>query len=175
MKIFKNIFLALIFLPILSIAAGFSQEEEKSLVEQVNSIFTAYENDDVDKIVRMTIKPIVAMSGGADVMKSMIYKSLDAQREAGISIESMSIGKPTEPILTGNDVVTFVPKITIMKAPGKRVKSTSFMIASRGVNDKDWYFMDASGLRKNPGMLYVIFPKLPKNVILPENDIYYIQ
>jgi hypothetical protein len=175
MKILKNIFLALSFLPILGTAADLSPKEEKELSEQVGSIFIAYENDDVDKIVKMTIKPIVTMSGGTEAMKSMIYKSLNAQKNAGISIESTSIGKPTEPIVAGDDIFTFIPKITIMKSPGKRVKSTSFMIASRGINDKDWYFMDASGLRKNPGMLYVIFPKLPKDIVLPSNNIEFIQ
>jgi len=168
-------FIAFVLLSPLSAIANLSPDEEARLSEQVRSLNAAYEEGNADKIVEMTFKPVVAMVGGAEAMKGMVQKSMNAQKDAGVIIESYSIGKPTEPIVAGEDVVTFIPKVTVMKMPGKRARSTTFMVGARKVKDKTWYFMDGAGFRKKPTMIYTFFPSLPQNLVLPENSIEFIE
>jgi len=115
------------------------------------------------------------MVGGAEAMKGMVQKSMNAQKDAGVIIESYSIGKPTEPIVAGEDVVTFIPKVKVMKMPGKRAKSTTFMVGSEKSKIKHGILWAVLGFEKKSTMIYTFFPLLPQNLVLPKNSIEFIE
>jgi hypothetical protein len=163
-----SLFLSLL-LSLPTFGAEFLPGEEDRLVELVKNIGIAYERRDADKIVEMTIEPIVAAAGGSEAMKIKTRQALEQLHSAGIVIESTSIGRPTAPLSVGRYILSFVPKVTEMRMPGKRGRSISFLVAAREVQSAEWRFMDGAGLRKNPLVLRLLFPELPENLALPEN------
>jgi hypothetical protein len=166
------------FWPILLLLASFatwsaelSTDEERALVELVKDIGTAYENSDVDKIAESSFDSLVTASGGLDLFKSRIRQALDQQRQAGVVIESTAIGKPTSLIAAGRYELSFVSKETVMRMPGKRGRSLSFLVAAREVGGTKWQFIDGAGLRQRPQILKLLFPELPEDLVLPVNKL----
>ena len=165
----KILLLLLSLLPFSAFSAEFLPGEEDRLVELVKNIGAAYERRDADAIVESTIEPVVVASGGSDAIKIKTRLALEQQHAAGIVIENTSIGRPTTPLSAGRYVLTFIPKVTEMRMPGKRGRSIGFFVAARDSQGSDWKFMDGAGLRKNPSILRLLFPELPENLALPEN------
>ena len=70
--------------------------------------------------------------------------------------------------------ICFLPKKTVMEVNGQKIQSNSFMIAAKK-EGKEWNYLDGAGLRKNPDMLWLFFPELPKDIKLPENTMSRIE
>jgi len=166
------------FWPILLLLASFatwsaelSSDEERTLVEHVKEIGMAYQNGDADKIAESSFDSLVAVSGGLDPFKSRIKMAIEQQRQAGVVIESTTIGKPTSLIAAGRYELSFVSKETVMRMPGKRGRSLGFLVAVREVGGSRWQFIDGAGLRQRPQALKLLFPELPEDLMLPVNKL----
>ena len=68
-----------------------------------------------------------------------------------------------------SEEVTFVPKTHVVQMAGQRVSAIGFFIAARKKGTNEWLFLDGNGLRKNPALLWQLFPELPKDVVTPPN------
>ena len=47
----------------------------------------------------------------------------------------------------GSEEVCFVPRVSVMEVQGKKVKSTTFMVAVRYPATRDWKYLDGANLR----------------------------
>lgn len=91
--------------------------------------------------------------------------------QSGVKLLSSNVGSPTHTYAAGEEEVCFVPKMTVMELQGKQVKTVSFMIAIRPARGGAWQYLDGTGVRKNPEMLYQLLPKLEQGITLPENTV----
>jgi hypothetical protein len=81
------------------------------------------------------------------------------------------MGRPTELYPAGDEELCFVPRVSIIESRGQRIRSTTFMIAIRPVGGGEWRYLDGSGLRRSPELLYRFFPALQRDLRLPPNAI----
>ncbi|MET3442953.1 hypothetical protein ABIC94_003742 [Variovorax paradoxus] len=167
-------FLLLVFLFLASFSswsAELSTDEELTLVELVKSVVNAYGSGDADKIVESTFDPIVTAAGGSESLKLKTRQAIEQQRQAGVVIESTTIGKPTALVAAGEYQLCFVTRETVMQMPGKRGRTTSFMVAVRKPGATEWQLIDGAGLRQRPQILWLLFPELPEYLALPVNKL----
>lgn len=167
-------FLILVFLCLASLSSWSSElspDEELSLVEIVKGVMTKYESGDFDALAQVTFEPLVAAAGGLSPFKLKLKQAADQYRQNGLVMESMTVGKPTSLTTAGEYELSFVPKITTIRMPGRHGRSTNVMVAVRKVGATEWRLIDGAGLRKNLEILRYFFPSLPANLQLPENKL----
>lgn len=87
----------------------------------------------------------------------------------GITSYESKISAPAHSYACGQVILCFVPRISEIKMAGKKMRSIGFLIALRRVDQKEWLFLDGTGLRRNPGMLKLLLPDLPEDTPIPEN------
>ena len=92
-------------------------------------------------------------------------------RGSGIKFLQSELGVPSEMHSAGEEEICLVPRISVVEVGGKKAKSTTFMIAIRRLGASEWKYLDGAGLRKNPDLLYQLFPKLQRGIGLPENKV----
>ncbi len=148
--------------------------EQSLLVGIVTQVVTAYEIGDAETIAELTFEPLVAAAGGADAFRAIAKQAIEQQRKMGMSIESITVGKPGEPISAGQYTLCFIPKVTVMRTSKRLGKSTSFMVAVRNAENPRWQFIEGAGVRKNPQILKLLFPELPDDVSLPEYKVEFL-
>jgi hypothetical protein len=94
-------------------------------------------------------------------------QALELLKEQGVRFVSSETGSPTETYPAGDEEICFIPRESVLEIGGKRVRSTTFMIAIRPVGGSEWTYLDGSGLRKTPDLLHKLFPALSRDVPLP--------
>ena len=148
-----------------------SDAEVNHLRTEVAAMATAFEQGDAEAFIERTHPSVQKLAGGPDAFAEMIRQAVDQLRQTGVKFLSAEMGTPTQTYPAGDDEVCFVPRVSIMEVQGKKAKSTTFMIAIRRVGDTEWKYIDGAGLRKHPGLLYQLFPKLERGISLPPNKI----
>ena len=68
-----------------------------------------------------------------------------------------------------------MPRVSVAEVQGKKVKSTTFMIAIRYTATRDWKYLDGAGLRQRPELLYHLLPELQRDIALPPNRVEVLQ
>jgi hypothetical protein len=146
-------------------------DEVKQLLARASQLKEAYDKGDTKKLMEMTHPSIHALANGKEEFEKMTAAAMEQVRSMGITILESSLGEPTKTYASGSDTVCFVPKFSVMSAQGRKFKSIGFLIAIRNGNGNDWLFLDGAVFRKNPELLQVLLPGLPKRVKFPENRI----
>ena len=141
------------------------------LKAEVGSIMAALEKGDPEDIISRTHPSLHALAGGKEAFAKLTRDAVEQLLESGIKFISADIGTPTRTYSAGAEEVCFVPRVSVMEVQGKRLKSTSFMIAIRRVGDSEWKYLDGAGLRNNPDILSRLLPDLEPGVKYPENVI----
>ena len=148
-----------------------SQDDADRLRLDIRAMTAAFEQGDPEPLILHTHHSLKAMAGGAEAFGKITRDALAHLRNVGISHVSQEVGVPTPLYPAGEEEVCFVPLVSVMDLQGRRVKSTTFMIAIRTRGGTQWTYLDGAGLRKNPGMLHHLLPDLDRNVLLPPNTL----
>jgi hypothetical protein len=62
-----------------------------------------------------------------------------------------------------------------MQVNEKKAKGTSFLIAIRRLGGTEWKYLDGSGLRNRPELLYELLPDLERGIALPPSKFELLQ
>lgn len=152
-------------------AGTLSAEEVSTLRAEIAAMLSAVDQGDSEALIERTHPSVWKLVGGKAAFEKLTRQAVAQLRQAGVKIVSTEIGIPTETYLAGDEEVCFVPRFSIMEMPGRRAKSTTFLIAIRRFGGREWSFLDSAGLRTNPQMLYQLLPELDRSIALPENTI----
>lgn len=164
--------LALFFLVVNPSNAGtLSEADAGRLRADVASITTDFDRGDAESFIRKTHPALYGLAGGQEAYAQIVRQALEQLRQSGVKLTNSDIGNPTQTYAAGDEEVCFVPRVSIMEMSGKKMKSTTFMIAVRRIGEEGWKYLDGAGLRKHPDMLYQLLPKLDRNITLPPNSI----
>lgn len=156
-------------------AAPLSSEDVALLEKRANEVREAFVKSDSETIVGMTHPSLFKLVGGKDKLLQVTKAGMEQLKAANFEITESKLGTPTETYAAGNDLVCFYPMTMALKVGDKRARSVGFLICVRPAAGGDWLFLDAAGLRKNPGMLKMLLPDLPADVPLPENRIVTVE
>jgi hypothetical protein len=152
-------------------AAGTLTEGEADILRsEIATIYSAFERGDAEGIIRKTHPSLKKVFGGEDAFADVTRKAVDQLIESGLRIVSSETGMPTQTYPAGKEEVCFVPRTSVMELQGKKVRTTSFMIAIRKVGETEWLFLDGAGIAKQPELLYRLLPKLEQGVPLPPSS-----
>ena len=170
----KNTGLAILFGGLLVTAAvgePVSDADASRLRAEIAAMMTAFDRGDPSIFLELTHPSLQNLAGGPDAFAALVRQSLETLRQGGVRAISDEIGAPTQTYSAGEEEVCFVPRVTVMDIQGRRVRSTTFMIAVRRVGDSQWKYLDGAGLRRSPDLLYQLLPKLERGIALPANQV----
>lgn len=149
-------------------AERLSSDEAKSLVEKARLVRQAYADSDFDTILRTAHPAMIKMLGGREQAAAVLRTMVDQLRARGVRTLETNLSEPGEIYRSGEEIVCFIPRKSLMAVSKKKIVSIGFVIAARKESGGEWTFMDGSGLQEHPELLRTIFPDLPGDVILPE-------
>lgn len=148
-------------------AATLGKADADVLRRDIDAIMAAYEQGDVEAMLRKTHPSLFELVGDREALSQSARQALDQLKAQGVRFVSAETGVPTETYPAGDEEVCFVPRESVLEVQGKRVKSSTFMIAIRPAGGGEWTYLDGSGLRQNPQMLHTLLPALSHDVPLP--------
>lgn len=151
-----------------------NEEEKTHLVQEVKEMMKSFNEGDAKLLVEKTHPSIYKLAGGEENFKESLIQAAKQIMDLGIKAISDDISPPDRTYRAGEETVCFLPKKTVMEVNGQKIQSNSFMIAAKK-EGKEWKYLDGAGLRKNPDMLWLFFPELPKDIKLPENTMSRIE
>lgn len=154
-----------------AIAGTLSAADAERLRAEIAAITKSVERGDAEALIARTHPSLHSLAGGPEAFAKVTRQSVEQLQQSGVKFLSSEVGTPTQTYSAGGDEVCFVPRTSVMELQGKKVKSTTFMIAIRHVGETDWKYLDGAGLRKHPDMLYQLLPKLDRQITLPPNTI----
>lgn len=170
------VWIALFFLAASTGRAGvLSEADAQKLQADVAGITADFERGDAEALIRKTHPALYEMAGGEGAYARIVRQGVDQLRQSGVKFTSSDVRKPTQTHMAGDEEVCFVPRVSIMEISGRKMKSTTFMIAVRRIGGEEWRYLDGAGLRKHPEMLYQLFPELERNITLPANKVEAIE
>jgi hypothetical protein len=73
--------------------------------------------------------------------------------KAGMKFETLEVGQPSKLYSAGEEELCVVPRVSIMSIGGKRVRSSTFVLAIRRVGSTTWWFLDGTGVANHPEMV----------------------
>lgn len=165
---FQCIVFALLFLVAGTASAGaLSTAEANALRADMSALMARFQAGDVDALISRTHSSLVALAGGQQAYEAMTREAMGQVEAQGVSFVSLELGEPTPTYPAGDEEVCFVPQVSVLQVQGRRVRSTSFMIAIRSAAGGPWSYLDGSGLKDRPEMLYQLLPALQRGVALP--------
>ena len=150
--------------------ARLSVGDHASLMQKAEAAQRAFESSDAEGIIRCTHPAILKFFASREQFEAVTRQAIQSARGEA-SMESSELGTPTGLYASGTEDVTFLPKTMIVRVGDKRARSVSFLIAARQKGTQDWLFLDSASLRKDPSLLWKLFPDLPKDVVTPTNRV----
>jgi hypothetical protein len=144
-----------------------SAEEKKAVVEKADAIQNAFDSGDSDTVIASTHPSLIKLYGSREEFEARTRESMKTLLASKVTPVSRVWGEPTAVYSSGTDEVCFLPKVAVVQMGDKRTRSTAYFVAARTKGTSEWRFLDGTGLRKNPQLLWILFPDLPKDVVLP--------
>ena len=151
------------------VAGDLTPEDIAKLKADVTLITEATMAGDPGPIVRLTHHSLVNLVGGPEKFEEVTRAALAQLREIDMKMLSSETGEPDRTWKAGDEEVCFVPRRTVSVIDGKKIRSTTFMVAFRRPGSSTWTYIDGAGLREHPGMLRQLVPALDPDVRFPEN------
>ena len=138
-------------------------------VAQAQQMYEATQRWDVDQIFSYT-HPSIFKLASREELKSMLEKAGVEARKMGLKFEGMTYGTPGPLYEAGEEEVCFLPTSMKMAIADKHVETIGFLAAIRPKGGKSWKYLGSDSLQKDKQLLWVLLPKLPKDVELPPTE-----
>lgn len=152
-----------------------SAEEKKVVSEKAEALQSAFDKGDAEAVIAGTHPVLIKAFGSREQFELRTRESIKALLAKKVTIVSRVWGEPTPVYLSGTDEVCFVPRDAVVQMGDKRARSTGYFVAARTRGTAEWLFLDGTGLRESPELLWRLFPELPKDIVLPPNKVELIK
>lgn len=137
------------------------------LRRDIDAMMSAFQQGDLDTVLGKTHPSVFKLAGDRDEFQRITRQALDDLSVRGVRFLSSETGVPGDTYPAGDEEVCFVPVASMLEVNGTRVKTTTFMVAIRPVGGGEWTYLDGSGMRQDPDLLYTLLPALSRDVPLP--------
>lgn len=133
--------------------------------KDIIALGTAIETENLQYIEDKTDSSVLNYLGGKESMHSMLMLTMDMFIKNKIHVAKIETQPPQESYIFDNKEICFVPKQLTLQINGQiRQSDKTFMVAVRQLPSNEWKYIDGVGLKRNPDMLYKLFPEFPKNI-----------
>jgi hypothetical protein len=146
-------------------AAALPKAEADALVAQVKEMGEAYVRSDAAPIVKHTHPALIALAGSPQRYEEAVRASFKSS--AAMRVESCEVGRPSEPVLAGDQQIVLVPLTLTFARDKTRARSEGCILGIRKVGATEWFCLDGAGFAKRPETLAALFPGLPKDFKVP--------
>ena len=153
------------FLLALLTSPSFAQVDTAVIKEQAELTAKALVNDDYETVIKFTYPKVIELVGERARMISIMKKGKSEMKEQGISFDKVTIGKPSETVIAGDEIHCLVPQTVYMKVPNGKIKSESQLIGVSQDKGVIWFFIDAVNL--NNENVKRVLPNYNFDLILP--------
>jgi len=171
MKTTLLLLFSMLFSTQILLSAELSEAEASEVKKDLSNLLSLFESGDPSEFISRTHPSIIAYSGGKENFRKIAEAGIQQLRETGIKFLDSKFGSPSRIYDAGDEEVVVLPRISIMEMNGTKIESTGYMICVRTKGKSKWTYLDGSGLRKRPDMLFQLLPDLDKNIKLPKNVI----
>lgn len=150
---------------------GLDEAEADQLRGQVAELVELIQEGDAEALIERTHPSIYRLAGSRELFEDAVRVTTGQIRTSNIRTLKLEIGTPSPLYSAGDEEVTFVPRTAIMEIDGRKLRSSTFMIAVRPQAGGDWQFLDGAGLRRRSQYVYRLLPKLPPDIPIPANRV----
>jgi hypothetical protein len=153
--------------PVAAVATTLSAVERAELLKQTKAAQEAIDRHDFDAMMKL-VAPAVYKLIDKPRFEQQARAAMAQLQALGFKYVTTEFGEPSTPYRVGQDIVCFVPRISLIELQGKRIRSHAYWVAVRPADGAEWKFIDGAAFQVNRASLWVLFPELPKDVRLPE-------
>lgn len=141
------------------------QKDYESVISaEITQISTALNEGNYSYILEKSDFSIIEFSGGIESYKAILSLAASFFKQSNIQVEKVELLPPNNSHIFGKKEFCVIPKQLTILINGKSITGDpSFMLAVRPLNSKEWKYIDGTGLKKNPDMLYTLFPEIPSS------------
>ncbi|QIF04514.1 hypothetical protein [Roseimicrobium sp. ORNL1] len=143
--------------------------DTKALVAKAKALQAAFDSGEVESLIA-SVHPAIFNIVSREEFERVARQSAESIADEVTTI-SQVWGEPSAIYSSGQDEVCFLPRESVLEMSGRRVNSKGFWIAARKKGTNEWLFLDGTGLRRNPELLWKLFPNLPKDIEVPPNKV----
>jgi len=148
-----------------SLATANASELTHRIRAEAQACADALLQGDYAGLIARTHPLVVAEMGGAEQAVAGVAEGVASLKSSGITMESIAIGEPQEPVARGAVVAVIVPQTIILKTPEGRLRQTGHMLAVSDNGGSTWHFIDTNTL--DAASLQKYFPSLVGVITLP--------
>lgn len=152
-------------------ARSLDDTESQQLRTRVATLVELIQQGDAEALIEQTHPSIYKLAGSREQFEETIRMTTGQIATSNIRMLKLDIGEPSPLYPAGDEEVCFVPRTAIVEIEGRKLRSTTFMIAIRPQGGGDWRFLDGAGLRRNSQYIYRLLPKLPPDIPIPANRV----
>ena len=156
-------------------ARSLDQAEADHLRAQVGELVALIQQGDAEALLERTHPAVYKLAGSREAFEDATRVTTGQIRSSHIRTLDLVIGEPSPLYTAGDEEVCFVPRIALMEIQGRKLRSSTFMIAVRPLAGGDWQFLDGAGLRRRSQYIYRLLPKLPPGIPIPANQVQVVE
>jgi hypothetical protein len=147
------------------------KDYESVISKNIVAISTALNIGDLQYIESKTDSSLIDYVGGKEAYYGVLALAANAFKKGNIVVSKVETQPPQDSYLVGNNEICFIPKqLTILINGKPQLGEKSFMLAVRPLASNEWKYLDGAGLKKNPDMLYTLFPDFSHDIKVPLID-----
>lgn len=152
-----------------------TQDEATQITQDIAQMVNAMSSGDVSVFVNKTHPALFPLLGGKENFTHFLSEALSQLDNLGVNIISNEFKQPGRFYAAGHELLTIVPRISVMEANGQKGRTIGFMIAIKNTKNNTWTYLDGSGMRDDRAMLWEMFPELEPDIVFPENKVDMIE
>lgn len=149
--------------------------EKAQIKADIEVMLSAMSTGDVAVFVEKTHPALFPLLGGKENFTVFMTQALTQLDSLGVEILSNDYQNPSQFYQAGDELLSIVPRTSVMQVKGNKAKTIGFMIAIKNTTNNTWKYLDGSGLRQDKSMLWEMFPELDTDIELPENRVEVIE
>lgn len=137
----------------------------KTMLEQANDMGGKFMAKDYAAFLKYSHPATIKTMGGEKKMLEKTTNEMADLEKDGMSFTSIKFGVPSKIIKAGNELQCTIPEIIEVQLPGRKMTSTTTMIAISYDKGKNWYFLDTA--RNSLSAMQQLVPTLSNELDIP--------
>jgi hypothetical protein len=142
-----------------SLVGGFRAQAQplpETAVTQARELVKALVALDAEKVVSLSAPKFRLAMGGEQNMLRTVNEQFGRGRAAGVVVESIELGQPTEARKDGSTLFLFIPYTAVARSKSQIVTDKAFYLALSEDQGQTWSFVD--GIRLDAELLRYFLP-----------------
>jgi hypothetical protein len=142
----------------------------ESIIAQAEEMHRALMSGDLDTFIAYMPSKMLALAGGAAVLKQAIQPGL---AEMLSQVEKITLGTISPVVSETDGLAAFVPVEMALRIKGTQVISVSYYVASSEDKGLTWKFMASQGQPEQERLVKQFYPELAGQVATPKCGVVY--